>query len=168
MKNLLCAVVFCVFSAGLSFSEAPAVELTANEQEFIKLLNNYREQHHLPPLEVNEHLQKGARSWAKFHGKSHDVNMTTGQYQGECIAPAADAVTALRMWQHSSGHNKIMTGANYRYVGIGFDGSRAVLRVHSRSIENTPVEPQEEKAVVESKVTRTRKVVKFKKLNWFK
>jgi uncharacterized protein YkwD len=122
-------------NAGVNPQQAAFADPVLSEQEklFFELLNAHRATLGFCPLTPCPNLMFGARRWATKQGYGH----ASGGFNGECLAPAADAKTAFNAWLGSAGHRKIMTGSQYCYGGIGFNRSRAVLRV---SVKPWPVQ----------------------------
>jgi uncharacterized protein YkwD len=132
-------------NAGVNPQQAAFADPVLAEQEklFFELLNAHRAALGRCPLTPCPNLMFGARRWATWQGYGHASNGFIGRrsvsrpFNGECIAPAADAKTAFRIWLKSPGHRRIMTGEQYCYGGIGFNRGRAILRV---SVEPWPVQ----------------------------
>jgi uncharacterized protein YkwD len=100
--------------------------LSEEEKVFIDLINAERKRFGLAPLKVDPNLMFGARRWATKHGYHH----ASHGYNGECISHhSSTGRAAFLSWLASENHYKIMHGSEYRYIGIGFERNRAVLRL---------------------------------------
>jgi uncharacterized protein YkwD len=112
--------------------------LDSEEQAFLQLINDYRQQNGLAPLSPSDTLD-GAAQWKSQNMAdnsyfAHDdtpINRTWVQrirdcgygyntYLGENIAAGiSSAADAFSLWKNSPGHNANMLGANYSAIGIG-------------------------------------------------
>ena len=108
----------------------------AQEQEFLKLINQYRAQNGKPALTVSVNLNRSA-SWlardmavkgyfshrdSAGRASSTRIADCGGRpYNGENIAAGTikdTASEAFDMWRNSSGHNANMLNGSYRQIGI--------------------------------------------------
>jgi uncharacterized protein YkwD len=113
-----------------------AVTLDPVEQQFMTLINDYRVQNGLVPLQPTDTLQNAAE-WMSMDmgvnnyfshtdslGRSPGQRMTAFGYnyntwRGENIAAGYNtADSVFNAWKNSSGHNANMLNANYRVMGI--------------------------------------------------
>ena len=108
----------------------------AQEQEFLRLINEYRAQNGSPALTASVNLNRAAswmaRDMAVERYFSHTdslgrssstriVNCDGKPYTAENIAAGTvkdTAAEAFEMWRNSSGHNRNMLNANYKQIGI--------------------------------------------------
>jgi uncharacterized protein YkwD len=112
--------------------------LDSEEQAFLQLITDYRQQNGLAPLSPSDTLDDAAawksQNMAANSYFSHDdtpINRTWVQrirdcdygyntYLGENIAAGiSSAADAFSLWKSSPGHNANMLGANYSAIGIG-------------------------------------------------
>jgi uncharacterized protein YkwD len=140
------AVAAVLLVAGLAASTRPALALAsctvsdntfdAQEQEFLRLINQYRAQNGLPTLTASVNLNRSASWMARdlavnryfSHtdslGRSPSTRVADcgGQpYVGENLAAGTykdTAAEAFDMWRASSGHNANMLNSSYRQIGI--------------------------------------------------
>jgi hypothetical protein len=133
IRNPLLALA-CVL---LGAVPARAATLDADEQAFVTLINNYRQQSGRVPLKISDKLQtaaewmsgdmgaKGYFSHTDSLGRDPFQRMTAFGYtysttKGENIAAGnSTAADTFTQWKNSSGHNANMLNANYRVMGIG-------------------------------------------------
>lgn len=111
--------------------------LDAEEQAFLTLINNYRQQNGLSPLQASVSLTNAAKwmsadmaaknyfSHTDSLGRDPFVRMASfgynyNAYKGENIAAGySDAANTFNQWKNSAGHNANMLNANYKVIGIG-------------------------------------------------
>lgn len=110
--------------------------LDVEEIAFFKLINDYRAQNGLSPLQLSVTLTKSS-DWmstdmATTNNFSHTDTLgrdpsarmaafgyDTSNYWGENIAGGnATAQDTFTQWKNSPGHNANMLGANYKVIGI--------------------------------------------------
>lgn len=155
------AIVFVVMLMGLSILVAPnevdakakrkktpppppaatvpadQLALDAEEQAFLRLLNQYRQSRGLVALTVNQQLTAAAvwhsTDMATKNYFSHTDSLgrdpfkrmaafgyTANTWKGENIAAGyATATAVFEGWKASAGHNANMLNPNYRVIGIG-------------------------------------------------
>lgn len=111
--------------------------LDPEEQAFLDLLNNYRQQNGVGPLLAEPSLTDAARwmsadmgthayfshtdslgrnPWDRMAAFGYNYNT----WRGENIAAGtSSAQTVFDLWRNSSGHNANMLSSNYRVIGIG-------------------------------------------------
>jgi uncharacterized protein YkwD len=110
--------------------------LDAEEIAFFGLINDYRAQNGLNPLQISVALTKasdwmssdmattGNFSHTDTQGRDPSARMElfgydTSNWWGENIAGGnATAQATFTQWKNSSGHNANMLGANYKVIGI--------------------------------------------------
>jgi hypothetical protein len=112
--------------------------IDTEEQAFLQIINNYRQQNGRQPLKLSTTLNKAA-AWksndmATYNYVAHDdtpsgrtwidrirdCGYTYNAYIGENIAVGnGPASITFEQWRGSSGHNANMLGANYTAIGIG-------------------------------------------------
>lgn len=141
-------LALAVLLGGVALTQAPeAVALTncsvdasidGEEQEFLRLINEHRAAHGLPPLALSQSLTRSAawksndmaqnnyfahdditigRSWSQ---RIRDCGYTANTYLGENIAAGnSSAAATFQQWRNSPGHNANMLSANYSAIGIG-------------------------------------------------
>lgn len=143
MRNSLAPVVLAliVIAAVIGVAARPSASgastpLDAEEQLFLTLINDYREQNGLSKLMVDTKLQDAA-AWMSVdmgvnayfsHTDSQgrdpfermaDFGYTYNTWKGEnLLAGSSSAQTAFDWWRNSSGHNSNMLGANYTAIGV--------------------------------------------------
>ena len=135
------AAAIAVSAAMLVIAASPGgtsatTPLDAEEQAFLTLINNYRQQNGLGTLAIDTKLQDasewmsidmgvnayfshtdslGRDPWTRlsFFGYSYST------WKGENLAAGtSSAQTAFNLWQNSPGHNANMLGSNYVAIGI--------------------------------------------------
>jgi len=118
-----------------------SIPLDAEEQLFVSLLNQYRQQNGLDTLTIDANLHNSA-DWMSTDmgvnnyfshtdslGRDPFVRMSAFDYdyntwKGENIAAGtSSAQVAFDLWKGSSGHNANMLNPNYTVVGIARDDS---------------------------------------------
>ncbi|HZS07245.1 MAG TPA: CAP domain-containing protein [Blastocatellia bacterium] len=136
-------VINCLLILSLSlFTNASAQSqptLDSEEQQFLTLINNYRAQNGLGPLQVSATLTNASKWFsqdmaAKNYfpsnhvdslGRDPFVRMAAFGYnyqtaKGENIAAGnATAAATFDQWKNSSGHNANMLSGSYKAIGIG-------------------------------------------------
>ncbi len=112
--------------------------IDTEEAEFLRLINEYRQQNGLSSLELSDALSRAAawksqdmatngyfahddtpigRTWTQ---RLSDCGYTFGTWLGENIAAGnASAAATFQQWRDSPGHNANMLSANFAAVGIG-------------------------------------------------
>jgi uncharacterized protein YkwD len=134
------AVFACAFviTAQPNRSSASAT-LDAEEQQFIGLINQYRQQNGLNALAIDTRLQDAA-AWMSTDMGAHNYFSHTDSlgrdpfqrmnafgynyntWRGENIAAGtSSAQVAFDLWKNSPGHNANMLNANYKVMGIDRD-----------------------------------------------
>ncbi len=111
--------------------------LDSEEQAFLVLINNYRQQNGLVALQAstslntasdwmsNDMAQKNYFSHTDSLGRDPFTRMRSfgynyNTYMGENIAAGySDAASTFNQWKNSPGHNQNMLNPNYRVIGIG-------------------------------------------------
>jgi uncharacterized protein YkwD len=110
--------------------------LDSEERAFLGLINDYRAQNGIAPLQVsvtltqasdwmsNDMALKNYFSHTDSQGRDPFVRMTAFNYKystaGENIAAGnASAQDTFTQWKNSPGHNANMLNANYKVIGIG-------------------------------------------------
>ena len=158
IKTICLAVLgLCLFISGVN------AHLTPVEQEFIGLLNQYRARIGAPPVSVCPNLSAESRTWSVEMNRTkrleHDRNRSPSAEI--CLAGGRDAQTALRMWQRSPGHDRIMRDPSITTVGIGeangwwtMRGTRGVTRERTVTRER---ETQPSGAVVQTRTVEVRR-----------
>jgi len=118
-----------------TFAQTPTLD--AEEQAFLKLINDYRAQNGAGPLKVSIALTNASKwmssdmaaknyfSHTDSLGRDPFVRMAAftygyNSYRGENIAAGfSDAVNTFNQWKNSPGHNQNMLNPNYQVIGIG-------------------------------------------------
>ena len=113
----------------------PREFLDLEEQEFLRILNDYRVNNGLPLVNISVELAQAA-NWmsndmATQGYEGHTDSLGRGvkdriTEEGHFLNPrseilvnvAEDALSAFRAWRDSAGHNALMLDPNARYVGI--------------------------------------------------
>ena len=117
--------------------DSARAELDSEEQAFLTLVNNYRQQNGLVTL-VPESMSEAAAVWmsgdmganAYFNHTDSlgrdpwtrmcDFGYCFNTWKGENLAAGtSSATTAFNLWKDSPGHNANMLNANFRVIGIG-------------------------------------------------
>lgn len=111
--------------------------LDAEEQEFLRLINQHRAASGLAPLVATRMLDEvsylhsldmatanyfshTSRDGRTFDQRMRDGGYTYATYLGENIAAGnATAAATFDQWRNSAGHNANMLSANFRAIGIG-------------------------------------------------
>ena len=140
----ICAIVFAITATFLfSFYSTPpshaqsGATLDSEEQAFLVLINNYRQQNGLVALQASTSLNT-ASDWmsndmAQKNYFSHTDSLSRdpftrmrsfgynfNTYMGENIAAGySDAASTFNQWKNSAGHNQNMLNPNYKVIGIG-------------------------------------------------
>ena len=123
--------------------DASGEELDALEEEFLDLLNDYRADLGLDPLEDDLNLNLAARSHTEWMYETgiYEHQGENGSYMTDrCIAAGTycygeillhyyndDAQEFLEAWQGSSAHDAVITRWYYTRVGISFYGGYATV-----------------------------------------
>ncbi len=137
----LLALVFSLALLGnLIFStpqHAQSVTLGAEEQAFLTLINNYRQQNGLTALKASVSLTNASKwmsgdmaaknyfSHTDSLGRDPFTRMRAfgynyNTYMGENIAAGySDAANTFNQWKNSAGHNANMLNPNFNVIGIG-------------------------------------------------
>ncbi|HEX4925002.1 MAG TPA: CAP domain-containing protein [Bdellovibrionales bacterium] len=113
----------------------PESDLTAEEREFLVLINNYRKKYRLQSLQVSRCLTVASRWMSQDMGKKNyfDHQDSHGRdpservqifgvktFSGENIgAGYRDAKAMFQGWKTSPGHNRNMLSKTHKYIGIG-------------------------------------------------
>ncbi len=133
---VLVAAAALTFGFSTSATNA-AVTLDPEEQAFLTMINDYRQQNGAGALAINSSLQDASRWMSTDMGVNNyfshtdslgrnpfvrmgDFGYNYNTWKGENIAAGyvtADAV--FNGWKNSSGHNANMLNANYKVIGIG-------------------------------------------------
>lgn len=132
--SILSLSFFLLTIAFTATAQTPTID--AEEQAFLKLINDYRAQNGLGALRVSVALTRAA-DWmsgdmaAKNYfshtdslGRDPFVRMTAygynyNGYKGENIAAGyADAARTFNLWRTSPSHNTIMLSPNFNVIGI--------------------------------------------------
>ncbi len=145
LRKLLAPIVLALIVAAgaLAIAGRPGpttatTPLDAEEQAFLTLINNYRQQNGLNTLTVDTKLQD-ASEWMSIdlgvradHVFSHIDSLgrdpwtrmaffgyNYNTWKGENLAAGtSSAQTAFNLWRDSPGHNSNMLGANFTAIGI--------------------------------------------------
>ncbi|HEX2949603.1 MAG TPA: Ig-like domain-containing protein [Armatimonadota bacterium] len=115
---------------------AYAADLDSEEQAFVTLINNYRQQNGLQPLKISDKIDAAA-TWmstdmAQKNYFSHTDSLGRSPFQrmavygytyntamGENIAAGnATASATFTQWKNSAGHNANMLNSSYKVMGI--------------------------------------------------
>lgn len=136
----LLVVAFSVLATGPSGRAATAYD--AEEEQFLRLINDYRAENGLRSLTLSDTLTRaserhsrdmaeydffahnterssyypnGARPWNRMEAEGYDYNTA----KGENLAVGYEsAEEALRAWQDSPSHNAAMLDENYKAMGV--------------------------------------------------
>ena len=139
---LIVLLVVVVALAILCAQPAAAQAYSAEEAQFLVLINQYRAQNGLQPLLVSDvitvacyrhnsdmakysffdhsslqsdYYPPGAAPWDRMRAEGYNYNT----YMGENIAAGyATAAAVFEAWRNSPGHNANMLGANFKVIGI--------------------------------------------------
>ena len=133
---LLAGLLALTAEPGSTTASAP---LDAEEQLFVNLINQYRQQNGLGTLSIDSRLQDASDWMSTDMGEvgyfSHTDSLGRDPFQrmnafgynyntylGENIAAGtSSAQTAFNLWKDSPGHNANMLNANYKVMGIARD-----------------------------------------------
>ena len=136
-----------VFGGAMSFAPAPAravqncdvdASIDGQEQEFLRLINDYRRGRGLTELALSDTLSRAAawksedmaahdyfshddgpigRSWSD---RIRDCGYTYNTWLGENLAAGHEsAASTFEQWRNSPGHNANMLNTNFTAIGIG-------------------------------------------------
>ena len=126
-----------LIAQAFTYSDSEAQLLDAEEQEFLRLINQHRAANGLPALTATRMLNQvshnhsadmAARNYFSHtsqDGRTFDQRMRDGEYTyntylGENIAAGnATGAATFTQWRNSAGHNANMLSANFRAIGIG-------------------------------------------------
>lgn len=144
LLSIPCALLIFSF---LFIAHAQTPVLDANEQEFLKLINDYRTANGVPALKVSISLTTASR-WksndmgAKNYFAHNDLDgrdpfqrMVAFGYNyntwlGENIAAGfSDASSTFTQWKNSPGHDRNMLDPNFKVIGVGravYPGTRYI------------------------------------------
>ncbi|MBI1764861.1 MAG: VCBS repeat-containing protein [Acidobacteria bacterium] len=137
--RVLGILLIIALAAGWRFERvAPAqTALDSEELAFVQLINNYRQQNGLAPLQVSVTLTNAAKwmsadmaargyfSHTDSLGRDPFVRMAAfgynyQTYKGENIAAGnSTALATFNQWKNSAGHNQNMLTSAYTVMGIG-------------------------------------------------
>lgn len=134
------ALVIALLTALLAAAPVPSTEsavvLDPEEEAFVTLINDYRQENGLQPLLINAELQDAAEWMSADMGEnayfSHtdslgrspwdrmaDFGYGYSTWKGENIAAGyTTAQSVFTGWKNSSGHNANMLNSNYKVMGI--------------------------------------------------
>ncbi len=143
LRKLLAPIALALIVAAAAMAVAARPDTTAattpldaEEQAFLTLINNYRQQNGLGTLTVDTKLQDasewmsidmgvnayfshtdslGRDPWTRMAFFGYNYNTWKGE---NLAAGTSSAQTAFNLWQDSPGHNANMLGANYTAIGI--------------------------------------------------
>jgi hypothetical protein len=128
------SLLACAFLAAASLLNAQSLD--SEQALFLTLINNYRAQNGVGPLQVSPKLQQAAQ-WmssdlAAKNYFSHTDSLGRDPFQrmaafGYSYYPAGENIAAgnsgaqatFNQWQASSGHNQNMLNPGYKAIGIG-------------------------------------------------
>lgn len=115
--------------------DTPLVNYTADEQEFINLINQEREKNNLPILEIDEDLQNAARLKAEDLVKNNYFSHTSPTYgtlyemldnngikykiASENIAGNSSISGAITALMNSESHKNNILSNEFNYTGVG-------------------------------------------------
>ncbi len=144
LLSIPCALLIFSF---LLIAHAQTPTLDANEQEFLKLINDYRTANGAPALKVSISLTNASR-WKSndmgsknyfahndLDGRDPFQRMVAFGYNyntwlGENIAAGySDASSTFTQWKNSPGHDRNMLDPNFKVIGIGravYPGTRYI------------------------------------------
>ncbi len=143
LRKLLAPIAVALIVAAAAMAVAARPDTTAattpldtEEQAFLTLINNYRQQNGLGALTVDTKLQDasewmsvdmgvnayfshtdslGRDPWTRMAFFGYNYNTWKGE---NLAAGTSSAQTAFNLWHDSPGHNSNMLGANYTAIGI--------------------------------------------------
>jgi uncharacterized protein YkwD len=122
-------VVAVVLTMAVVIPAAPAAAASP-AQKMVQKVNDYRQNHGLPSLQMSRSLNHSSHRYAArmmgagYFGHSGRIH-ASGRFKrlGEIIEMHSGARSkvsaALRAWINSPGHNAILLDRNFRYVGAG-------------------------------------------------
>jgi len=136
--SLLTALYSSSFHANALTNCAVDASIDSQEQEFLRIINDHRQQNGRAALKLSSTLNSAAawkslnmatngyvahddtpigRTWIQ---RIRDCGYTYNAWIGENIAVGnGDAATTFEQWRGSPGHNDNMLGQNYTAIGIG-------------------------------------------------
>lgn len=114
----------------------PTVTVSPDEQTFLDLINQYRQQQNLAPLAIDNQLEQAAQWMSNdmaannyfghtdSKGRNYSQRLAafnfTAQPQNEVIIAVQSPESAFDTWKNSPDNNLIMLDPKYQVVGIGF------------------------------------------------
>ena len=138
------ALPVLVFALAIAFTfisstpqHAQSVTLDAEEQAFLTLINNYRQQNGLTTLQASISITTAAKWMSGDMAQKNYFSHTDSQgrdpftrmrafgynyntYMGENIAAGySEAASTFNQWKNSPGHNQNMLNPNFKVIGIG-------------------------------------------------
>ena len=138
------AVLAVLLSGGaLARTSAAAVSYDAEEQQFLQLINEYRQNNGVGPLTLSDTLsassERHSEDMGKYHFFAHDTVKSSyypagsqpwdrmaaegydyNTFKGENIAAGYEtAEESFQAWRESPSHNHAMLDGNYETIGIG-------------------------------------------------
>lgn len=134
---------FCV--PAVAAGQAASITIDSEEQQFLKLINDYRSTNGLGPLKISIALTNAAdwmsRDMAMKNYFSHTdslgrdpfarmaaFNYAYQAYRGENLAAGyTTAAQVFVQWMNSPSHNAIMLNANFRVLGISREYNASAL-----------------------------------------
>ena len=96
----------------------------AEREQLLKLINEERKKHDLPPLKLSAKMDEQAQSWAEHMHKMGKLKH--GGFKGDrgqCIAEGQNSPEAVtKAWMSDAGHRNILLGKSYHELGAGRSG----------------------------------------------
>ncbi len=103
-KMILAVALMLGWLVCFCFTAVYAQPLNDHEQRVFNLINEFRAQHNLPALQLDDTLTDGARKWSYRMRTTRSFNHGSGPF-GENIAMGhEDGETTFKQWERSSGH----------------------------------------------------------------
>jgi uncharacterized protein YkwD len=133
MKRLL-IILFAVWLIPIG-TEAQEVEKTT-KSDIYQMINDYRADHDLPLLKVNDRLESSASVYAfKLNlqeGKVKHSKAWLKRQKDPCGEIIGESFRPLDRWEKSYTHNKILLAKGWTEFGVGMSGGTSVVRFIKR------------------------------------
>lgn len=108
---IIIAILILVMIAQKLFGQSP-------EQEFLSMVNSYRQKHLVPKLEYRSEGQDLLTAVAKANAKKF-CHCHAGAYAGEIITMTGSVEDALWQFKHSTPHRRAMLKRSFDKATVG-------------------------------------------------
>ena len=98
--------------------EKTKIKLVTVESNIIHYTNQQRQQHGLPPLEVDPELIRSARRHATWMTVNRSLRHTSDPVAENIAMGQRDSDEVVRDWMRSPGHRANILNGRYRRIGV--------------------------------------------------